>query len=483
MLDNRLKMCAVMVTGRGIAVDVGTDHAYLAAELIKTGKCSKVIASDIRKGPLESARKTVEKYNISDNAELVLSDGLENINLDGVTDIIIAGMGGETIIEILKPKAYELFGVNLILQPMTKPEILRKWLYESNIQIKSEKAADVNGRLYTVICAESDIEAYSKLTELESVSGFFDENDEFGRKYRQSESERLEKVSEALEKSGKIEESVHYRCLGKKVLEGAKSVNINELYAFLDEKYPFSAQENWDNSGFLVNSFFDSFQKVLLALDITNEVIEEADNKRADVIISHHPVIFEPLKKITADDPVYKLISCEIAAICMHTNLDISEGGTNSVIIQKLSERFEFSGVPQPFEELSDGRMLGYIVELKNMILAAKFEKILKEIFNCTYIRKNRRGNNRLKKIAVCSGAGGSMLDLAIEKGSDALVTGDIKHDIWNKANDKGFTLYDCGHFHTENIVLWELRRVLEEKFPYLDVEIAESSVDPCDYV
>lgn len=75
------------------------------------------------------------------------------------------------------------------------------------------------------------------------------------------------------------------------------------------------------------------------------------------------------------------------------------------------------------------------------------------------------------------------MLELAIEKGCDALITGDIKHDIWNKANDKGFTLYDCGHFHTENIVLWELRRVLEEKFPYLDVEIAESSVDPCDYV
>lgn len=191
MLDNRLKMCAELVSGRGIAVDVGTDHAYLAADLILSGKCGRVIASDVKEGPLESARKTVEKYGIADKVDLILSDGLSNVPYENVSDIIIAGMGGETIIEILKPKVYELYGVNLILQPMTKPEILRKWLYESNIQIKTEKVADVNDRLYTVICAESDIEAYSKLTESESVSGFFDEDDELGKKYRQIESKRL----------------------------------------------------------------------------------------------------------------------------------------------------------------------------------------------------------------------------------------------------------------------------------------------------
>lgn len=75
------------------------------------------------------------------------------------------------------------------------------------------------------------------------------------------------------------------------------------------------------------------------------------------------------------------------------------------------------------------------------------------------------------------------MLGLAREKGCDALITGDVKHDVWVDANNYDIALLDCGHFHTENIVLEELRRVLEEKFPLLDVEIAESSTDPCEYV
>ena len=75
------------------------------------------------------------------------------------------------------------------------------------------------------------------------------------------------------------------------------------------------------------------------------------------------------------------------------------------------------------------------------------------------------------------------MLGLAREKGCDALITGDVKHDVWVDAYNYDIALLDCGHFHTENIVLEELRRVLEEKFPLLDVEIAESSTDPCEYV
>ena len=75
------------------------------------------------------------------------------------------------------------------------------------------------------------------------------------------------------------------------------------------------------------------------------------------------------------------------------------------------------------------------------------------------------------------------MLGLAAEKGCDALITGDVKHDVWIDANNLDIAVLDCGHFHTENLVLWELRCVLEERFPRLDIEIAESSADPCEYV
>ncbi|HOH87118.1 class I SAM-dependent methyltransferase, partial [Ruminococcus sp.] len=122
MLDNRLKKIAELVSGNGIAVDVGTDHAYLAAELINSGKCSRVIASDVKEGPLDSARNTVDKYGIQDKVELVLSDGLENVSLDGVSDVVIAGMGGETIADIIgavKIDSIDKMSIRWVLQPMT----------------------------------------------------------------------------------------------------------------------------------------------------------------------------------------------------------------------------------------------------------------------------------------------------------------------------------------------------------------------------
>ena len=222
--------------------------------------------------------------------------------------------------------------------------------------------------------------------------------------------------------------------------------------------------------------------KVLLSLDISQKAVQEASEKGAELIISHHPVIFEPLKAITRSSVVYELIDSGIAAICMHTNLDISEGGTNGVILRELEKKYKLTGEPEPFEEIGSGRHYGWIVQLEEPIFPAELAKGLKEIFGCEYVRMSRR-RHKISRIAFCSGSGGSMLGEAIAKDCDALITGDVKHDVWIDANNSLISLFDCGHFHTENIVLPELRRVLEEKFPQLDVEIAEGSVDPCEYV
>ena len=187
MLDNRLKMCAEMVSGDGIVCDVGTDHAYLATELVLSGRCEKVIASDINLGPVTAAQRTVEKNNITDKVEVVRSDGLENIPLDDVSDIVIAGMGGETIVEILH-KCDALIGskIRLILQPMTKSEVLRKWLYDSNFAVTCEKIAEDNDKLYVVMCAEWSGQ-FQRLTETEALAGFFDADDPLAQKYRSNE--------------------------------------------------------------------------------------------------------------------------------------------------------------------------------------------------------------------------------------------------------------------------------------------------------
>lgn len=477
MLDNRLKMCADMISGKGIVCDVGTDHALLAAYLITNGKCEKVIASDINEGPLESAGKTVEKYGISGKVDLVLSDGLKNVNGEGVSDIVIAGMGGETIVKILSECQFDLNGIRLILQPMTKAEILRKWLWMYGFSVISEKGVAEGEKLYTVITATAMPEC-GFLTEFESLRGFFVDDDEIGRNIRLKEAERLLKVSDSLKKAGKLNDAVHYAAMASRMVNGSKDVRISDIYSFLDEKYPLSLQESWDNSGYIVESDSGKCSKILLTLDITNDSVDEAVNKKADLAISHHPVIFNPLKKIQVDTPVYKLVRSGIGAICMHTNLDIAEGGTNTVIVGKIAEKLGISANIEPLEDCG----LGCIIELEKVVDCDELAEILKDIFNIERIKMSMYGEYILSKIAICSGSGGSLWKLAKAKGCDALITGDVKHDVWIDANNSKFTVIDCGHFHTENIVLWELRRVLEEKFPMVDVEISESSVDPCEY-
>lgn len=485
MLDARLKKCAELVSGRGIAVDVGTDHAKLAAELVLSGKCGKVIASDVKDGPLEAARKTVEKCGIKDKVELILSDGLEKVPLEGVSDVIIAGMGGETIADIIEKTEvdrYDQENLRWILQPMSKPEYLRKMIYEFQMRIVQEYVVEDGDKLYVIMVAEGSTD-FRYLTEFDSIYGFFDDSDELGKRYRERESERLAKVAENLKKAGKTEDSVHFTALSCKMKNGASPVNISEIYDYLDVLYPFSTQEKWDNSGLLVENQTGMADTVVLSLDITERVACEASCKQADLIISHHPVIFEPRRRITRNDPVQTLIFTDTAALCMHTNLDIAAGGTNGVILRKFSENFKLAAKAEPFEELGGGLGLGWIVELEDRTAPAELAVKLKAIFGCEYIRFNSVEGRSISRVAFCSGSGGSMLQISIAKNCDALVTGDVKHDVWIDAENLGVTVFDCGHFHTENIVLPELRRVLEERFPQLDVEIAERSTDPCQYL
>ncbi|MBQ8350147.1 MAG: Nif3-like dinuclear metal center hexameric protein [Ruminococcus sp.] len=482
MLDKRLKACAELVSGKGIAVDVGTDHAYLAADLILSGKCSKVIASDVKEGPLESARKTVEKYEILDKVDLILSNGLEKIPYENVSDVVIAGMGGETIAEIIANVDCDKYEkIRWILQPMTKIEYLRKKLYDFDLKIVSEKVVEDGDKLYVVICAEYNKD-WRYLTEYESIAGFFDESESFAQKYRRKQLERLEKKYIALENAGKLNDAVHINSLIYKLKNGTEIVGINEIYSYLDELYPFNLQEKWDNSGLLVENYYMECSKVLLTLDISYEVICEASCKGTDLIISHHPVIFNPIKRLTPRNPVYSLAEKNIAAICMHTNLDIAQNGTNGVILKMLSEKFSFAKEPEPFEEIGGGHNLGWIVELDEKTFSDNIAIKLKQIFDCEYVRASRIARKKISRIAFCSGSGGSMLEFAKQKNCDALITGDVKHDVWVDANANDIVVFDCGHFHTENPVLWELRRALEERFPQLDVEISERSLDPVIY-
>ncbi len=151
-LDERLKKCASLVQESARLVDVGTDHAYLPVWLLKSEKISFAIASDINEKPLENGRLTAEKYEVN-NIEFRLGSGLETITAeDNISDVVIAGMGGEVISAIIDESPLTRNkSLNLILQPMTKSEQLISFLYENGFEIKEQSCVISKGKIYTVM--------------------------------------------------------------------------------------------------------------------------------------------------------------------------------------------------------------------------------------------------------------------------------------------------------------------------------------------
>lgn len=152
-LTNRLTAAADLVRDGRLTADIGTDHGYLPAFLVMSGKTDRVIAADIGEGPLENAEKTVRKYFLEDKISLVISDGLKNIPHD-TEEIVIAGMGGTLIVDILSVAEWiKNDRIHLVLQPMTHSYDVRKFLTENGFYIDNEKFCTDDGRIYVVISA------------------------------------------------------------------------------------------------------------------------------------------------------------------------------------------------------------------------------------------------------------------------------------------------------------------------------------------
>ena len=153
-LDDRLSAVASLVRNGKRVADIGTDHGYLVAYLVENGICPCGIAADLRKGPLDNARQTVIEQGLSEKIELILSDGLTNIPSDACDDIVIAGMGGNLIAEILEKAPWvKNENINIVAQPMTHAEVLRQWFVDNGFTITKEKTATDGKRYYCIISA------------------------------------------------------------------------------------------------------------------------------------------------------------------------------------------------------------------------------------------------------------------------------------------------------------------------------------------
>lgn len=201
-INVRLQTCADFVTKNGVVCDVGTDHAYLVAYLISSGKCTSAIAADINDNPLKVARQTLLKFGVLNKVQIIKSDGLLNVPPKGITDVVIAGMGAELISEIMSKADWLKNGVNLVLQPMTHVSYLRKWLYNNGYEIAAEKAVKENKYIYTimkVIYSGNFVE----IDEIVENIGKMDLSDESSRAYAEKQIHRLEKAGLNIQKSSR----------------------------------------------------------------------------------------------------------------------------------------------------------------------------------------------------------------------------------------------------------------------------------------
>ena len=238
--------------------------------------------------------------------------------------------------------------------------------------------------------------------------------------------------------------------------------SVQEIFETLASWAPLELQMDFDNSGFLVGRRDKPVHRALLALDITEEVIREAMEMGAELIISHHPLIFRPLKSLTGEGPGWKtLLLAEngLAAICMHTNLDIAEGGVNDVLIRLLGA--------EP-EGPVDAEGCGRVGTLPEPMRLKEFLQRCKERLNAKGLRYVD-GGRPVSRLGVLGGAGGDEFRDALAKGCDTYVTADVKYHVFLEAVEEGVNLIDADHFCTENPVIPVLAQRLRRAFPDVD--------------
>ena len=241
---------------------------------------------------------------------------------------------------------------------------------------------------------------------------------------------------------------------------------VSEILEFFESFAPVGTAMDFDNVGLLIGDKSAEVSRALLTLDITAETVDEAAALGCELIISHHPVIFQPLKRINTRDAAYMLANRGISAVCMHTNLDLSEEfGVNTALADAL-------GVKN-LRRSAVGECL-FIGELEEKTDILSFAQSAKAALGCEGLRYTD-AKTAVKTVAVSSGAGGSEIFAAAEEGADVLVTGEIKHHEINAANALGVDVIDAGHFKSEDIVIFPLKKRLEASFS--DIVFTKSKV------
>lgn len=255
---------------------------------------------------------------------------------------------------------------------------------------------------------------------------------------------------------------------------------VEDIIKHMKSLAPEELALEWDNIGLIVGDSNAQVNTILIALDVTDEVLEEAINLKAELIITHHPLIFKPIKNINDKTPIgrkiLKLIKNGISVYSSHTNLDISNYGTNDTLFKVLNLQDK-----QPLMELEkEGYALGRIGTLDKPVALKNFAIFVKESLKLTNIRYTGNDEKIIKKLGICTGASSNynIFKEAKEKGCDLYITGDIKFHEAQTAIEMGLCLMDATHYASEVIVTQTLKDYLKNKLNSHNLNIITSKTD-----
>lgn len=247
-------------------------------------------------------------------------------------------------------------------------------------------------------------------------------------------------------------------------------MTAREIAAVIESFAPLSIQESWDNSGFCVGSPDQEVKGVLLGFDCTPELVDEAISCGADMIITHHPLIFGGIKKINPDDLVgltlFKAISAGIVVYAAHTNADKVISGVSGVMAKRLG----LTDV-QILDVESDGNGFGAVGNLPTPMDSKSFIEYVKTRFGLSVVRASHPLEDMVTRVAVCGGSGSSLIDKALSSGAQAYVCGDITYHRF--FTPKGFMVIDIGHFEGEVEIVDILFSLIRKNFPTFAVRVS----------
>ncbi len=232
-------------------------------------------------------------------------------------------------------------------------------------------------------------------------------------------------------------------------------MTVNDILNFLNQKFPLDTACDFDNVGLLIGNSEQTVNKALVTLDCTVSAISEAVENGCQLIITHHPVIFNPLKNILKGSIPHTVIKNNLSVISMHTNLDVGNGGVNDNLCKVLEPILTETVVA------SDGYLLKKCA-ISPVSADDLAQKLKTSLGGCVKYTDNGK---KIENLLVCSGSGGNFINEVNGFGCDALLTADVKHNQFLDAELLGVALFDAGHFNTEDIVIEPLKELLQTEF------------------